>query len=123
VVGRYAVLQLPELLLVGAALTVLAFLDVVTAGVAWLLFGLWILKEIVLFPVVRRAYETSDGGGAADLVGARAIVIERLDPEGRVRLGPESWIARLPAGSTPAEVGTTVCVKSVEGLTLHVVTD
>ena len=37
-----------------------------------------------------------------------------------VRIGPELWTAHLEAGSDPAEVGTTVCVKSVEGLTLHV---
>lgn len=119
-VARYALFQLPELLLVGLGLVVLTTLDVVTLDVAWLLLGAWCFKEVVLFPFVRRAYEPSEPSATNHLLGVDAIVLERLDPVGRVRIGPESWAARLPAGSVPAEVGTTVCVKSVEGLTLHV---
>ena len=96
-------------------------LGYVTISVAWLLLAVWIVKEIVLFPFVRGAYELSDPSGTAHLIGRDAVVIARLDPAGRVRIGPESWAARLPVGSTPADVDSTVCVKSVEGLTLHVV--
>jgi membrane protein implicated in regulation of membrane protease activity len=120
VVARYALFQVPELLLVGIGLVALTGLGVVTVNVAWLLLGAWILKEVVLFPFVRRAYEPSDPSGSAYLIGVDATVTQRLNPNGRVRIGPGSWAARLPAGSAPAEVGATVCVKSVEGLTLHV---
>ncbi len=120
VLSRYALFQLPELVLVGMALLILVGLNVLTADVGWLLLALWLLKEIVLFPFVRRAYESSDPSGAAPLLGATGTVINRLDLAGTVRIGPELWTARLEAGSDPVEVGTTVCVKSVEGLTLHV---
>ncbi len=120
VVSRYVLFQLPELLLVGMALLVLVGLNVLTANLGWLLLALWLLKEVVLFPFVRRAYEPSDPSGTAPLLGATGVVTRRLDLAGTVRIGPELWTARLEAGSDPAEVGTTVCVKSVEGLTLHV---
>ena len=120
IVARYALFQVPELLLVGIGLVALAGLGAVTVNVAWLLLGAWIVKEVVLFPFVRRAYEPSDPSGIAHLIGVDATVTGRLNPNGRVRIGPESWTARLPTGSVPAEVGATVCVKSVEGLTLHV---
>ena len=121
VVARYVAFQLPELALVAIGLVLLSGFGFVTTTVAWWLLVAWVFKEIVLFPFVRGAYEASDPGGASHLVGASAIVTSRLDPRGRVRVGPESWSAQLPAGSPHADVGTTVCVKSVEGLTLHVV--
>jgi membrane protein implicated in regulation of membrane protease activity len=120
VLSRYVLFQLPELLLVGMALLILVGLNVLTVNLGWLLLAVWLLKEVVLFPFVRRAYEPSDPSGTARLLGATGVVIQRLDLAGTVRVGPELWTARLEAGSDPAEVGTTVCVKSVEGLTLHV---
>ncbi len=120
VLSRYVLFQLPELLLVGMALLILVGLNVLSVNLGWLLLALWLLKEVVLFPFVRRAYEPSDPGGTAALLGATGVVTQRLDLAGTVRIGPELWTARLEAGSDPAEVGTTVCVKSVEGLTLHV---
>ncbi|MEE2675107.1 MAG: NfeD family protein [Myxococcota bacterium] len=121
VLSRYLLFQLPELVLVGVALLLLVGLNVLAANVGWLLLGVWFVKEVVLFPFVRRAYEPSDPSGTASMVGATAVVINRLDLAGTVRIGPELWAACLDAGSEPAEVGATVRVKSVKGLTLHVV--
>lgn len=121
VLSRYLLFQLPELVLVGVALLLLVGLNVLAANVGWLLLGVWFVKEVVLFPFVRRAYEPSDPSGTASMVGATAVVINRLDLAGTVRIGPELWAACLDAGSEAAEVGATVRVKSVKGLTLHVV--
>jgi len=121
VLSRYLLFQLPELVLVGVALLLLVGLNVLAANVGWLLLGVWFVKEVVLFPFVRGAYEPSDPSGTASMLGATAVVINRLDLAGTVRIGPELWAACLDAGSEPAEVGATVRVKSVQGLTLHVV--
>lgn len=121
VLGRYVLFQIPELLLAGTGLVVLVGLDVLTARWAWILFALWIAKEVVLFPLVRKAYEPSDPAATSRLIGATGVVIERLDREGRVRVGPELWRARLVAEApAPVEPGEFVCVTSVEGLTLWV---
>jgi membrane protein implicated in regulation of membrane protease activity len=55
--------------------------------------------------------------GAEGLVGERAEVIERCDPEGRVRVRGEIWRAR---GARPLERGERVAVSAVDGLTLQV---
>jgi membrane protein implicated in regulation of membrane protease activity len=55
--------------------------------------------------------------GAEGLVGRRAVVAERCDPQGTVRVGGEIWRARC---DEPAGPGQAVEVVSVEGLTLHV---
>src|SRR5262249_7142471 len=55
--------------------------------------------------------------GAETLVGKAAQVITRCAPLGQVKLGGEIWAARCDG---TAEVGETVRVRSVEGLTLVV---
>jgi membrane-bound serine protease (ClpP class) len=54
--------------------------------------------------------------GAEGLVGATAVVAERCDPVGSVRLRGEIWRARSETGAL--EPGRTVEVVSVDGLTL-----
>ena len=55
--------------------------------------------------------------GAEGLVGARAEVIVRCAPRGRVRLRGEIWNAR---SEEPLELGEEVRVEAVDGLTLVV---
>jgi membrane-bound serine protease (ClpP class) len=55
--------------------------------------------------------------GAEGLVGARAVVIERLAPRGWVRLGDERWNARC---DEVVETGTEVEITGVDRLTLRV---
>jgi len=55
--------------------------------------------------------------GRQGLIGARAVVLERLAAQGRIRLGAEIWNA---VSSTPLEPGTEVEVTGVDGLLLHV---
>jgi membrane-bound serine protease (ClpP class) len=55
--------------------------------------------------------------GAETLVGKAGQVITRCAPLGQVKLDGEIWAARC---DSTAEVGETVRVRSVEGLTLVV---
>jgi membrane protein implicated in regulation of membrane protease activity len=58
--------------------------------------------------------------GAEGLIGSRGEVIEACAPVGRVRLRGEIWHARC---GSPAQVGETVTVTGVDGLTLEVNTE
>jgi membrane protein implicated in regulation of membrane protease activity len=125
VVGKYALFQIPELL----AVMVLAWyargwLGLSDRGVA-ILVALWIVKEVALFPLLRRAYEPSSGGGAAALVGAPGRAEEALAPAraGWVRVGAELWRAELADGAPPLPAGARVRVSAVRGLTLLVEVD
>ena len=87
----------------------------------WTLFGLWVAKDFVLFPLTRRAYEHGIPHGGGDLIGAEAVVELALDPEGWVRAGHERWRARLAAtASAPIDVGERVRIRALDGLTLVV---
>jgi len=55
--------------------------------------------------------------GAETFIGRAAVVITECRPLGQVRVGGEIWAARCDAG---ADVGTTVRVEGLEGLTLLV---
>jgi membrane-bound serine protease (ClpP class) len=77
--------------------TTLFFLVVITAGL--------------------RAQRRPVTTGAQGMVGRRAVVRERLAPEGRVRIGDEWWNA-VSSGSL--EPGTEVEVTAVDGLVLRV---
>lgn len=64
-----------------------------------------------------RAQRRPVATGAAGLVGARGVAVGRLSPTGQVRLGDELWNA---ASEADVEVGASVVVTGVEGLTLRV---
>jgi membrane-bound serine protease (ClpP class) len=72
-----------------------------------------------LFIVVAglRAQKRRVTTGAQGMVGRQAVVIERLAPDGRVRVGDESWNA---LSSEPLEAGTEVEITGVSGLVLRV---
>ena len=56
--------------------------------------------------------------GTAALVGAKAVVVQRVDADGgRVRLGGEEWSARAYLDDQVLEPGTRVEVAKIEGAT------
>ena len=56
--------------------------------------------------------------GTADLVGTKAMVVQRVDADGgRVRLGGEEWSARAYLDDQVLEPGTRVEVAKIEGAT------
>jgi membrane-bound serine protease (ClpP class) len=83
--------------LAGTAITVLFFLGIIGAGL-----------RARARPVTTRA------GG---LMGRRGVVLERLAPGGRVRIGDEVWNAKADA---PLETGTAVEVVELQGMVVRV---
>ncbi len=126
---RYLLYQLPGWALAGLALVSLLFsgwIETRVAAVGWLL---WVIKDFALYPLLRSAYERSEGGPVDALIGASAVARERLAPEGYVRVRGELWRARVvsedgggDADSDPVsvEIGTELEVVAVEGARLLV---
>jgi membrane protein implicated in regulation of membrane protease activity len=74
----------------------------------------------VVRPIARAHLQTPRGlkSGTAALVGARALVLERVDAhDGRVKIGGEVWSARAYDDTQVIEPGTTVEVLKIEGAT------
>ena len=115
---RYWLFQLPGALAVLGLLVLLVRWWGLSPRLAAALLAIWVLKDLALYPFVRRAYAPRSGGGADALVGAVATARDRLDPEGYVRVGHELWRARVRGGAV--EQGGSVRVLEVRGLTLVV---
>lgn len=120
---RYLAFQAPGWIALGA----LAWL-----GVAWwelppwvpvLVVGLWVAKDLTLYPWLRHAYDEKPHDPGAPLVGRTGLARERIDRAGYVRLGGELWRAELAPECTPVDSGESVRVRAVRGLTLVVEPD
>ncbi len=122
VAGKYLLLQIPGWLIVGCLVTAAVRWWGISPLTACLLFAAWLVKDAVMFPFLKSAYEPSDEN-TGGLVGARAVTSDRLDPAGWVRLGPERWRAELVHGHEPVAKGTTVRVLAVNGLIVTVEPD
>jgi len=85
---------------------------------AIILSGIYELGQTVL--TIRWSQRRRARVGAEALVGVKARVVERCDPMGKVAVGGEIWNARCDIA---AEVGETVCVSGLQGLTLLVERD
>jgi membrane-bound ClpP family serine protease len=118
--AKYLILQIPGWIFASLVLGFLVHRDDLSLRTGGILFALWIVKDFVLFPIVRVGYESGDPGGTDSLLGALGTARERLDPEGYVRVGSELWRARIAEGVAPVEPGAAVRVIDVHELTLHV---
>ena len=120
VLTRYALFQIPDLILLGLGLAAAVHWWSLPVVAAYALFGLWIVKDITMFPLLRVAYQT-DGSSVADrLDGAIGVVTQSLDPAGYVSVASELWSAEAPFESATVAVGSTVRVVGIRGLTLLV---
>ena len=93
-------------------------------GAGWLQVLVFILGALATLGVVRpiaRAHlhiPALTRTGTAALIGARALVLERVDVNGgRVRIGGEEWSARAYMDDQVLEPGTRVEVAKIEGAT------
>jgi len=123
VVLRYALLQVPFTALV---IVVLIWMRKWVDLPIWFICGLvafLVIKDIVLFPFVWRAYDSDSPGLTNTLEGARGIAINDLHPSGYVEIGAERWQAEVIEGSPPIRRGQRVRVHGIRGLTLLVQPD
>ena len=117
---KYALIQLPGGALI--ALILLALQDWVglPAWAAAGLFLLYVAKDVVIYPFVRSAYESTEKKATDQLIGAQGIAKDDLDPEGYVQLRGELWRARAEPSDMLIPQGSRVEVQATEGLILIV---
>jgi len=119
VFARYLLLQLPGCVAAAALLAILVRWGHLSPALAYILFGIWVVGEIALFPVLRIAYEpVGRHAGVEAIIGAVGVALNDLDPEGTVRLGAERWRALAGGEHAPVAAGTEVRVREVRQLTL-----
>lgn len=124
VVVRYAALQVPAVVLLVLVLTLVRQWVDIPAWFVWGLVGLWVIKDLVMFPLVWRAYDTDCAGAANCMVGARGVAKDRLAPSGYIRVRGELWQAEVMGDGPPIDRGQRVRVRGIiSGLKLAVQAD
>ena len=117
---RYWLFQIPGWIITLALLFGLnRWMDLpIWAGVVVMV--LLTIKDAILYPFLKAAYERDVKTGIARLIGGRGVVKQTLQPEGFVQVAGELWKARAaPAGQTIA-AGTQVLIEAADGMTLIV---
>ena len=117
---RYILLQIP-----GTALLVLILIQLsdwldLPAWSVWGLVFISVVKDVILFPFVWRAYDWNRQGKKHLMVGTRGIVKERLAPSGFIQIRGELWKAKVVGDKPTIEKGEAVRVEEMQGLTLLV---
>jgi membrane protein implicated in regulation of membrane protease activity len=118
---RYTLFQIPGVVLVGALLIFAVEREWLGTLFALVVFALWLLKDIALYPFLRGSYET--GGVAGDAMrwrGRQGQAREDLNPAGYVLVSGELWRAEAIESDVPILAGERISVEEVTGSTLRV---
>jgi membrane-bound serine protease (ClpP class) len=88
--------------------------------VVYIMAGVMGLISFTLIALIVRAQRRPVSTGVEGMIGAKAIALTPLLPEGRVRYGGEDWAAVLDDPAASVDANSEVQVVSVKGLRLHV---
>jgi membrane protein implicated in regulation of membrane protease activity len=117
---RYALFQIPSLALLMLILTLVRRWVDLPEWFFWGAFGVWLVKDMALFPFVWQAYDRDRSRELQSWVGTEGIAEERLAPRGYVRVHGELWQAEMIGDGPPIEKGVVVKIQKIEGLKLLV---
>lgn len=118
---KYALLQLPEYTMLILLFILLQRLVEISGYVMWIALGLWVLKDIVLFPFLGRYYDPEYHKDWFSMIGLQGVVYKPLTPTGTVCIKGELWKAEVLDSRINIDTDRPVVVRNLRGLTLQVV--
>ncbi len=117
---RYILLNIPGLAAVILILIIIQHWVVLPGWLFWSIIVFWVVKDALLFPFVWRAYDWERPGQSRSMVGERGIAKERLAPAGYVQVHGELWRAVVIDDGPAIQMGQSVKIVKMDGLTLFV---
>lgn len=117
---RYLLLQVPGWILVALILAGLHRWAGLPLWAAVAAYAIYVGKDFLLYPFLRRAYEPDPRSGVERLIGQRGVAETDLNPDGFVRVRGELWGAELEPAGAMARRGEPVVVTAARGMTLRV---
>ena len=117
---RYLLFQVPGWILAAIVLSGLYHSKLIQGWLALLFFLAWLVKDLILYPLTRTAYEKKHNEGSQALIGQRGISEGDLSPEGYVRVRGELWRAVADPSRGTIASGTQVEIIAAEGMTVFV---
>jgi len=94
-VARYALFQIPDIVLLVLVLIVFGHWFDLPAWFTWGLIVFWVVKDIILFPFVWRGYDSMASEGVHSVIDMRGVAEEQLAPTGYIRVHDELWKAEV----------------------------
>ena len=120
IVQRYALYQIPDMAILVLILFLVHQWVGLSLGLCIGLVTLWMVKYILVFSFVWRAYDKPRPGDVTSLIGTQGIAEELLDPAGYIRVHGELWRAEVVGKTMAIEKGQAVLIERAYGLTLLV---
>jgi membrane-bound ClpP family serine protease len=117
---RYILLNIPAIVLIILALILAQHWITMPIWLPLTIIFIWLIKDVILFPFVWRAYDWDRSGRLRSMIGKQGITRERLAPTGYVLVQGELWKAESAEADQPIESGKFVRVVKMEGLKLYV---
>ncbi len=117
---RYILLNIPGVAAVILILIIIQHWVVLPVWLFWSIIVFWVVKDALLFPFVWRAYDWERPGQSRSMVGERGIAKERLAPAGYVQVHGELWRAVVIDDGPAIQMGQSVKIVKMDGLTLFV---
>jgi hypothetical protein len=75
---RYILLNIPEFAALILILIVIQYWVVIPVWLFWSIIGFWIVKDLILFPFIWRAYDWDRAGKSRSMIGERGVAREKL---------------------------------------------
>jgi len=117
---RYALLQVPGLVLLIAVLFYPHDIFQISVSLKYIIIIFWVSKDAIMFPFVWRSYDPAGFNPVHTMRGKIGVALEHLDPEGYIMVNGERWKACAAGIQTSIEKGSPVEVVEMHGLCLHV---
>jgi membrane protein implicated in regulation of membrane protease activity len=117
---RYILFQLPGIFFIIAILVSLRMMLSIPLWSVWTLIIVWIVKDVIMFPFVRHAYDKRNTDATGPLVGSQGRALERLSPTGYVKVRGELWRAELDDRRCPVDAGEEIEIIGLHRSTLRV---
>ena len=117
---RYILLNIPGLAAVILIFIIIQHWVALPVWLFWSIIAFWIIKDVLLFPVVWRAYDWERPGRSRSMIDEFGVARERLAPSGYVQVRGELWRAEKVDDGPPIEPGQAVKIIDMKGLTLFV---
>jgi membrane protein implicated in regulation of membrane protease activity len=118
---KYTLLQIPALVLIISILMLLKQWVAIPSYVVWGIVILWVIKDVILFPLTWRSYGSDRQHDPHPMVGRYGIAQQSLAPSGYVKIDGVLWRAEVIGDDSAINAGESIRVQKVNGLTLYVV--
>lgn len=101
-------------------LLLLGHYQMISFSGALICFAAWMLKDWILYPWLKSAYEVSTRTGSKTLIGYKGVAESHLAPEGLIRVRGELWRAVAMPRNLIIRTGIAVEIIGTDGMTLFV---